>query len=143
MSSVAEPVEAKGNAVSLEELGALIERNTHHVVTGVEAGILRPLSGKRSVSVVNPVVPPVIEEAPCAGSLFVVVFHGKRGYPARNALVAVEQWSRHRTGIGGIEMCHVYISTQVPVFGHFISQFGISAVLLKSHISPMPVGTIV
>ena len=33
MPSVAEPVEAKGNTVSLEESGTLIERNTHHVVT--------------------------------------------------------------------------------------------------------------
>ena len=40
-------------------------------------------------------------------------------------------------------MCHVYISMQVPVFSHFISQLGISAVLFKSHIGPMPVGPIV
>lgn len=68
---------------------------------------------------------------------------------AKEVTPRVMRWSpssnggSYRTGIGGIEMCHVYISMQVPVFSHFISQLGISAVLFKSHIGPMPVGPIV
>jgi len=89
------------------------------------------------------VVAPVVEETQGSGAFPVVVLGGKRGHAPRDALVAVEERRADRTGIGGVEVCHVHVSAQVPMLGCLIAHAGVTAVLFESHVGPMSVRAVV
>ena len=142
-ASVAEPVEAQRDTVSREELRTLIEGDSRHVIMRIETGILRTFPGRRRISVVYPMVSPVVKETQSSGSLFVMILQRKRSHAPRDSLVSVEQQCTNRPRIGSIEMCHVHVAPHVPMVGHLVSQLGIAAILFKPHVIPMPVGTVI
>lgn len=109
----------------------------------IETGLLRTFPGRRRISVVNPMVSPVVEETQSPGSLFVAVLQRKRSHASRDSLVAVEQRCTDRPRIGSIEMRHVHVASHVPMVGHFVSQLGIATILFKAHVGPMSVGTVI
>ena len=69
-------VHACRQAVAVEELKALIPRNAHHIVTRIEAICQwnTAVIGGGGVTVIDPMLAPIIEEAQCSPTLVVIVF---------------------------------------------------------------------
>lgn len=143
MSAIPEPVKAQSSAVTSEETGTLIEGNAHHIVIRKESLILRSFTGRRGIAIIDPMMAPVIEEANGTRGLLIMILHCQRRHATCNALVAVDQRRTCRSGIRGIEMGHVHVTPHIPVVSHLIAQFGISTVLLESHVRSMAVRAVV
>ena len=72
-----------------------------------------------------------------------VVLEGEGGHAAGDALVCILEGFAEAPGLGGVEVGDVHICPHVPMRGEFISQLGVSAVLLESQVAAVSVGAVV
>ena len=135
------PVCTHGQAVAAEKRDALIPRYAQHPVAGVEAVVQRLFAGR--VSVVDSVPAPVVEETQGSGGLAVVVAQSERCHAAGDVLAVVENGRRDGARVLGIEMREVHVGVNVPPFRDPVTQLGVTAVLLESHVPAMAVGAVV
>ncbi len=138
-------VNSGSQAVAGKKLCALIPRYAHHVVVRVEPvwfGVILVV-GVGGITVVDPMVSPVVEKAHSSRCAFVAVFYGNRGHTAGDTLVCVDHRVGYLTRLRSVEVGDIYVAADIPIGRKFITQFGISPVLLESHISAMSVGSVV
>lgn len=76
-TSISEPVKTKGSTVSFEQLYALVQRDTHHIVKRIEPPVLWQFSCTGRVTVVYPVVTLIIEEAQRSRCQPVIIGHAQ------------------------------------------------------------------
>ena len=98
-AAIPEPVEADGNAVALEETCALIQGDSHHVIVGIESCRLRTLPFAWSITVVYPVISPIIKKTQSSRCPVILISDSQRCHSAGYTLVPVHKRRRHRAGI--------------------------------------------
>ena len=71
----------------------------------------------------------------------VMVLDASRYHATRNPLVALIDGSIHCSGIRGVETRQIPVEESIPMFVEIITEFQVTAILLKTHTRAMVVTT--